>query len=207
MSNPWDILAKEDQGDNDIDVLFAAVGRSLSDWEILEGTLGQIFADLCGSQTEAPARAYGVVVSCAGRLDMLREVFGCFEHRRNPDVAAFPIFLNDVGRFGARRNEIAHGHAVSITSGRIHQGFFWCPSRYSSRKTMSSAARMELFEQRGSEAWLAFGLGNYAYNSCQIDHYTEHFRDLNRRASQFLTSLMMIRVPHDADNSGGGTGA
>jgi hypothetical protein len=203
---PWDALPKEEQGDEDLEKLFASVGRALSTWEMMEGVLGWIFGYLCGASQEGPARAYGVVASMNGRIDMLKEVFSCFEGRNNHELVAFPKFLDRVRQYGARRNEIAHGMAVSYTFNNDPRGFFWCPPHYNSRKRPSRAAINDAWRTGGGEAWLESGMGRYTYNSAQIGYYTNEFQKLREQASIFHASLMAYGIPKDVEEGAGDTG-
>lgn len=191
MQNPWDALPKDLKGDGNINVLYSAVGRALSEWENLEAKLGRVFAHLCGSHSEAPERAYGVIASSTGRIDILREAFNCHPARRRTDLEGFLKFTELVRKFGGRRNEIAHGMAIHLTTDRGEQGHFLCPASYNSRKQMSRADILESlksdpeFASHSSE----WAIGKYAYTSRQILSYAKHFELLGDRAMEFLGAL------------------
>ena len=189
MNNPWDVLPKEPKGDDNINVLYAAVGRALSQWESLESVLGSIFARLCQSDSEAPARAYGTIVSAKGRIDLLREAFACHPARKTVDLQGLPKLLDHVGHFGSRRNEIAHGIAMNLAYNHDDQGCFLCPARYNSKKHFSDTSKTEALNAVPAPTDLEWMWGKYTYNSTQIGYYTARFCELDNRATHFLSAL------------------
>ena len=44
MENPWDVRPKSEMGDRDPNVLFAAIGQALTEWENVESSLAELFA-------------------------------------------------------------------------------------------------------------------------------------------------------------------
>ena len=73
--NPWDIPPPPSHGDFDEEVLFAAIGRALTEWEKVETACAELFAVFVSvSQTpnhNAPAiRADGTVTSYQMRCEL-----------------------------------------------------------------------------------------------------------------------------------------
>jgi hypothetical protein len=201
--HPWNPLPKEPDGDLDTSTLFAAVGEALSTWEIMEGTLGQIFAGLCGSHEEAPVRAFGRVQSAGGRYDMLEEAFDCSSAKRFLAAYDFPRLLKDIRCFSARRNEIAHGHALTWEFNGTPKGAFWVPPSYNSKKHLSreQTARIEPADELFA---LPLVTGLYAYNSRQINYYRDEFIKLSNRAINAWGALFTGRIEHMTGGSPGG---
>ena len=193
----------------DTSKLYEAVGHALSGWELLECHLGWVFAALCGDVTnEAPARAYGVVASSGGRIEMLREAFACYEHRADPAFSGFSKLLDRIRDFGARRNEIAHGLVMGFEQQeggvQVSKGAYLCAAMYNSRKTDSLATMGEKL-RRGEVAGPGWMAGRYAYTSGQIDHYREQFRLLREEVMQIHGKLMALRysnVSKEAEGDG-----
>jgi hypothetical protein len=202
MQNPWDQCPIEPHGDGDVDQIYLAVGRALSTWETLEENLGRVFAALCGSNGEGPARAYGAVSSNSGRTDMIREAFSCSHVRSKSSFATFPKFLERVGKYGTRRNEIAHGVARSFNVNSVDKGCYLCPASYHSRKTLSSTAYMDSVINSEFTEQLIFirVFGKYAYTSNQINYYTDRFSKLNSCAIHFWMDLIGMISPEDVQN-------
>lgn len=194
MANPWDPLPKDKVGNKDSATLYAAVGRALSAWESLEANLGQMFGLMSGSLSEVPARAYGVVASANGRLEMAKEAFACYPGRNEPELVGIGDLLKRVGKFIPRRNEIAHGIVTGVTIEDDMQGAFLCPARYMSRKQVSIAAIQDTIRGGGTFEHASF-VGKYAYNSKQLAHYKKQFLQLSREAYEF-NKLLAGRLTH-----------
>ena len=169
------------------------MGKALNVWEHMESHLGKVFSFLCGGDVlnEGAVRAYGLVVSSTTRIEMLREAYTCFPNKDLITAYEFPRLLNTIGKFGARRNEIAHGMVTQYTENQQPQGHFLVPARYNSRKNLGWLERREREAYEG--AWV---LGNYAYNSNQIDYYRSHFEQLSSKAFQVQSALYTERFKH-----------
>jgi len=71
--NPWDRRPWPTEGDANQDVLYAAIGRTLSEWERHEAALSYVFAGLTASpHSIIVRRAYSAIRMFEGRADMLR---------------------------------------------------------------------------------------------------------------------------------------
>ena len=180
LNHPWNQFDQADQGDEDINVLFAAVGKAISSWETMESHLGSIFADLCGPQNEAPFRAYGTVSSSRGRISMIREAYAVSTLSEFMDDDLSNL-LGDVEKFAARRNDIAHGLVQHRVVHDKDRGHFWGPPTYNSKRQPSKAEH-DMMMQREADDWHKGLQGSYSYNSAQIDHYTAEFSKLAERA-------------------------
>src|SRR5437667_11584857 len=88
MSNPWDAPPKPATADVSEDI-YTAVGKALSNWELVEAQLGEIFSIFVRTPVfltplEEPAMwAYGSVVSFNGRADMLEAAARGFFHGKS----------------------------------------------------------------------------------------------------------------------------
>ena len=115
MAEPWAVRESSDQGDENEEVLFAAIGRAISKWEELEEDLADLFSLLVGSKelvhdpSNPASRVYGKVPNfsaLAEMLDAAAEAF--FENNYAPALAKeFKDVLKSCRGFAARRNEIA----------------------------------------------------------------------------------------------------
>lgn len=187
-NHPWNPLPRQDMGDANDDVLYAAIGRALSAWEYFENLLGDTFAGLCGARvTEGAERAYGVVSSFTGRRDMVDAAWSCHPQRGRPELADLPKTLERAKQFAARRNEIAHGVVIGWTVSGKPRGFYLCPASYNSRKRPSRQQAVE--SAADDETWMRLSIGNYAYTAEQVLYYRDQFSQLRTdiaRANHFV---------------------
>lgn len=185
MPNPWDVPPGRDHGDNSENALFSAIGMALTEWEQVEASCAELFAVLVSVSRKttyhAPAiRAYGTVVSYAGRCEMLRAAADAYFLRRKKQRAEFEgklnSLINECLQFAARRNEIAHGRVSLVYYGRGNQpmrniGYYLFPSLYNPRK-------YKLESQV-----------TYKYTSHEVLHFKQEFTKLHLRIEGLRTSL------------------
>jgi hypothetical protein len=111
MPNPWDIPPFPKRGDDDQDTTFAGVGRVLSQWEMIEVELAQIYGWLVHRPDEIEAlHQYGMPQIFGERIKGL-SVVANFYFRWNPHQDAegeFCALATKVRNFSARRNDVAH---------------------------------------------------------------------------------------------------
>lgn len=193
-NNPWDALPRPQTGTPDLDVLYAAVGRALSQWEVLESNLARIFQLLCNA-SEAAAVAYGAVSSFTGRCDMLEAAFRCYSGKKK--FARLPKLLGEIKKFSARRNDIAHGVAIESTRNKVAEGYLLVPSFYNSRKR-PHWMEMQIDELDPTE-FIRRLEGAYAYNDEQIEHYRSHFARLSSEVSSVHFQMIERRIKLQED--------
>ncbi|CAX24220.1 protein of unknown function [Methylorubrum extorquens DM4] len=168
------------QGDETPDVLYHAVGRALTHWEIAEQSYATLFNSLVSPQAPlfALQRAYGSLAAARGRHDMSKiaaEVY--FRDRPHEELEKLlRRFLKLYSDAGARRNELAHGIVAGHLNPEAEQikftGYYLGPSNWNSNKR---------------DEWLA---AKYLYNSKMIDEYIEKVGILANQAyavSKMLT--------------------
>jgi hypothetical protein len=109
---PWDRRPWPAKGDKEINVLYASVGRALSEWEVLEDQLSLLFsAFVAGFDSRSARRAYVAVRTFEGRADMLRATSeSFFDMKPNEELLQdFKSVLSAATCYAPRRNDIAHG--------------------------------------------------------------------------------------------------
>jgi hypothetical protein len=186
-NHPWNPLAVEPRGDFEPDTLYAAVGRALSAWEMMEGILANVFALLCRAEFEGAVRAYGAVAAFSGRKSMLEEAFACFPDRGKDGVKELPALLAKIQQFSGRRNEIAHGVVWYFSANQKSLGNYLVPATYNSRKRISGEAYMALHPMTNELPWhVAL---RYAYIGAQVDYYREQFFHLTTEAMAVADAL------------------
>jgi hypothetical protein len=108
---PWDRPLWPSKGDDNMDTLYAAVGRALSQWERYEAHLAMLFSALVtGMETDIARRAYCAVRTFEGRAEMLRAASEAYFFTY-PDTGLqerFKVVIKEAKLFSERRNEITH---------------------------------------------------------------------------------------------------
>ena len=152
----WDVRPRAAKGDADPTSILHAVGAALTAWERLEISLAELFDALVDSGNRAAHGAYTAVIVSSSRGEMLRAAID----RALRFDAAFQAkadgFAERVGRFAARRNEIAHGCAVNLGE----YGFYFGPTSLLRRK------------------WTKEGAAKFQYVATDIQHYAKSFMGL-----------------------------
>lgn len=162
MSNPWDVRRKADKGDQAAETIFQAVGYALTAWETLESGLAEIFDALLASDNRAAFRVYQTVKTSSTRTEMLDAAIPSTDAspELNADLAEF---VAKVSKFGARRNEIAHGRVFNLGE----HGHYLGPSNLNRHK------------------WKLDGAAKYQYTSEDVSYYANAFMTLADRAADF----------------------
>lgn len=175
-------------GDADATTIYASVGHALSMWEWMESTLAHIFGALCQAQSDSAVRAYGSLMAFSGRRDMLAAAYRVFPWREEAGGDKFEKFLEEVSRFAARRNEIAHG--VVVLSGTVSKssGYYLFPAFYNSvkRKPWKEASKLRPHDR------MLDALDGYSYNSKQVDYYANQFARLDDDAKVWLVAFLRL---------------
>ena len=94
------------------DVLYAAIGRVLTAWEVLETLLASEFQRLMGTFHISAMRAYGSVSAHSSRCDML--IAAAEIELGGEELETFKTCIADVRRLAGSRNLVAHGVVVSM---------------------------------------------------------------------------------------------
>jgi hypothetical protein len=99
--------ANSDSGISHRDVLYAAVGRVLSAWELLETLLAWDFQRLIGTNEIAALRAWGSIASSKARIGMI--VAAADIKLTGGQLARHRRCMEDVNLISGGRNLVAHG--------------------------------------------------------------------------------------------------
>lgn len=130
-------------GDADLTGIYTAVGSALSQWEMLETAMANIYWRLNGGASAGAAyRAYGLLNNINGRKDAAEAAADVFFLERGgkeggekpPLRSALDKLLKNYAGASGRRNDIAHGLAVEYFTPSAWFGCFLVPPPYSSRK-------------------------------------------------------------------------
>jgi hypothetical protein len=199
---PWDIPPMPQKGDDDAQTLYVAIGLALTNWNNLEQRLSNVFACLLTGEEPLPAeRAYGAVVTFAGRMEMIKAAAEAF-------FFSYPVIegeqlqssLSELTKealnFSARRNELAHGavrknHVFPAPShflGFLREtrsradatrpaGFVLQPTDHTTKKTELEKGKTILTPVNY--------IPSYAYSSAEVLVFANHFERLTDRANRF----------------------
>jgi hypothetical protein len=193
MANPWDVPKPEPLGDRDENVLYAAVGRALSQWETVESACARIYAFLIAAPTDeftiSPAvRSFGIVNSFPTRCEMISTAGKAYFHL-HPEVANYEKRINEAlseaKEFSNRRNEIAHGVVRHIISSTTHesQGHYLYPSFVNPKKFPVSM------------------IPTYQYVAMNILYFALEFTKMNWKLEAILRLLMKEPLTKPSEQS------
>lgn len=188
MINPWDVRPQSDMGDRDSEVLFAAIGQALTEWENVESSLAELFAVFVSARGKStfwkPAiLAYGTIISFKSRCDMLRaagEAYFSTRKHFQGKARNFKELVDRAGNYAARRNEIAHGQVSAVTLFYPRKpprpgGYHLFPSIFNPKKFKKGTGT------------------TYSYISSDIYHYRPEFTKLHLRIEGFRRELISMR--------------
>lgn len=195
--NPWDPAPFAAHGDKSPDLLFNAVGRALTEWELFEEHLSWIFSVLVtgrGGDLSIPAiHAYGTIVAFQGRSQMVRAAADAYQAENPNSEVIFPLLglLSSAGDFSGRRNEIAHGIVqpfygreaeermqTDLEDKTPHDGYALMPASYNTKKHGLVRAQFDV-----PEDFLIYRQPRYAYTAEPIAEYGRWFKKLREECT------------------------
>jgi hypothetical protein len=180
---PWDQRPRPDAGDNNADLIATARGRALNQWEEFEVSFSYLFYVLIRAREFAIlSRAYGSIITFRGKSDL---VFAALETQFaiRPDAILerrCKDFKIAVGKYAARRNEIAHGITMPFNvekDGAIVPGVLLYPSvlAINKRHLVAITSRNQFVTE-----------AKYGYNAEGIMHYSDKFEDLKLTTNEII---------------------
>jgi hypothetical protein len=173
MNNPWEICPINAKGDEDPKNIHLAVGAALNEWEYLEAQSAELFDALVSAppSNRAAFFAFISVVSSSARTQLL-EAAAPRALRDAPILRDYTIdHLARLGKYGARRNELAHGRVYDTD-----EGFYHGPNNTMSHK------------------WANDGSAKYQYTSEDIEFYRQNFRILRLEAEHLTEEIIKLRT-------------
>jgi hypothetical protein len=191
-----------EKGDEIEDHTFAAVGRAMSDWTMVEIELTRLFVTLVqgkGAYISVTARAFGAVKTVEGRLDMLRaaaepffliEIDKCRMIKSSLDrffenqQIRFEEICKSVKDCASIRNKIGHGVVGQLyQKPRREIGYALQPAPMDSKSTV-------------------FQTPTYAFTSEKLNEYSKSFRELRLAASTLNVKIRHLRDRLAEEESG-----
>jgi hypothetical protein len=194
----WNRSAIRDRGDENEEQVFRAVGRALTSWEKLEEGFAWLFTTILQSpgSSAAARRVYGSITTSHGRREALRaaaEITLGSQHQ-----TAFNQLIKNFADASARRDDIAHGVVMRLSTGSITTqtdpdnllasanfvGCYLSPSPYVTQRTYAFGPPPNA---------PIFASGKYLYTSADIDAFADKFdalrAHLNSVGVEILESL------------------
>lgn len=165
------------KADQNIDTLYAAVGRAMSAWETLEAHFSHLYSIFVGSPMEVAAlEAYGRDARIfRERMTVLKkeaEVYFITSLSQTRE-GMFDALIDEAGRLSTARHQIAHGIVCSIpivVGDLIQPGYAMVPPWHAAFH-------------------LTKATGQYRYSSREINSYTQQFLALGDRVARFNEML------------------
>lgn len=191
----WDKPPQQDIGSSNPDAIHLSVGRALSCWESLESSLAMLFGVFIESESQAGQSAYGAITSTQPRAEALANAAAFFADRNAGEFPAdeFSLMLKHYRAGAARRNEIAHGMAMTYRMEDVDKGVFLVPAMYNTRKNTAktTAFWMSIQNNVNADPYAVFGQ-SYRYTSKDIDSFSSKFDELAEAVRRlFLDQFMM----------------
>ncbi len=173
MQNPWDIRPRSKTSDSTFEAIFLEVGRCLTAWEVLESYAADLFDAMVSTQpsNRAAHAAFIAVASSSARTQLLDAASHRAVPKSDPAHADVSTIIFEMGKFGARRNEIAHGRVYDLGE----HGFQLGPNNTNPNKWTDGAAR-------------------YQYGSEDLRHYADAFAALARRTNAVTQALVTRNI-------------
>lgn len=180
------------KGDDSADLIYHAIGYALTQWEVVENTLVQMYFVFCELESTASLnairRSFGTFESSAGRrlatIEAAKVYFG--EDVFSTGAAKpFKKFFDAHQEATKRRNDIAHGTAYPIIINNESKGCFLFPSQYNTGRNST------FFSSEGGVN-TPYMTETYRYNSDVIYSFAKKFGELNSLAFNFLLAANKI---------------
>jgi hypothetical protein len=159
--------------DQNIDTLYAAVGRAMSAWETVEAHLSNLYSIAVKSPTYMVAmKSYGRDSKIfTSRMSTLAKAAASYfaKHPSQEHEGTLAALIAEARELSTKRNDIAHGIVCSIpivVNENVQPGYAMVPQLYA------------VFRLNDAE-------GHYWYGSSEIDTYTERFLALADRVAKF----------------------
>lgn len=126
----WTRPAPDRQGDIDVDDIYVAVGRALSEWSMVEIALGRLYAVLDGA---APHNAWSVYAADrdprARQARLSEAARGHFVDAGSEDCLTCHRVIEAAGHAAQRLDDVVHGIAVLFRPGAL-DGSYLVPTGF-----------------------------------------------------------------------------
>jgi hypothetical protein len=126
----WDRPQPERHGDIDVDDIYIAVGRALSEWSMVEIALGRLYAVLDGAPPQRAWNIYAAEREPRARQSRLSEAARArFIDDETEDSVTCRRVIEAAGLAAQRRDDVVHGIAVLFRPGAL-DGSYLVPTGF-----------------------------------------------------------------------------
>ncbi len=126
----WNRPAPERHGDIDVDDIYVAVGRALSEWSMVEIALGRLYGALDGAPPQSAWSVYAAERDPRARLARLSEAAReRFSDGETEHSATCRRVIEAAGLAAQRRDDVVHGIAVLFRPGAL-DGSYLVPTGF-----------------------------------------------------------------------------
>ena len=126
----WNRPAPDDHGDIDVDDIYIAIGRALSEWSMVEIALGRLYAALDGAPPQLAWSIYAAERDSRTRLARLGEAARArFADGETKDSVTCRRVIEAAGHAAQRRDDMVHGIAVLFRPGAL-DGSYLVPTGF-----------------------------------------------------------------------------
>lgn len=126
----WERPAPGRRGDIDVDDIYIAVGRALSEWSMVEIALGRLYAALDGAPPQAAWGLYAAERDPRARLARLSEAASNhFADGETEDSVTCRRVIEAAGLAAQRRDDVVQGIAVLFRPG-VLDGSYLVPTGF-----------------------------------------------------------------------------
>jgi hypothetical protein len=199
-SGYWEKPTKDESktSDHNIGPMFQAVGHALSQWEMVEEKLADLFLSLCeckdDSTREKLARTFGSIESSGARLTVLKDRLNIYlaPHLKTPKLEQhvnwfLSKLVDAVSAASPRRNEIAHGIVYTFLAQRNNELLKFNGVYLVSPKYLSGRNAAKKNSPENDSLW--FVSSSYAYNANEVGGMALKFAALGNKVEQYLQDL------------------
>ncbi|MFN3627505.1 MAG: hypothetical protein ACK4S3_06460 [Parvibaculum sp.] len=193
MSNPYDRPPLASKGDDDVNDIYRSVGKALSTWEALETAQASLYGFLIQNSYGVAAAVYGLANNAQAKRDMITTALEWVLSENKDLTREITTAVNMTVKLSARRADIAHGRALSLTADGREAGCFLIPGIHATKhvKTMDLLNR-----PKGTVKTLKVfveTMFSYAYTSDQILAFADHFAAHEHHISLLREKLKAAR--------------
>ncbi len=126
----WNRPTPDRYGDIDVDDIYIAVGRALSEWSMVEIALGRLYAALDGAPPQVAWRVYAAERDPRARRARLSEAAQAhFVDGESEDGVTCRRVIEAAGLAAQRRDDVVHGIAVLFRPGAL-DGSYLVPTGF-----------------------------------------------------------------------------
>ena len=167
----WNRPAPNRHGDIDVDDIYIAVGRALSEWSMVEIALGRLYAALDGAQPQTAWSIYAAERDPRVRLMRLSEAMqNRFIDGDTEDSLTCRRVIEAAGHAAQRRDDVVHGIAVLFRPGTL-DGSYLVPTGFTAGNS---------------------NVPEYAYTAAQLTTLRSQFGRLQDEINVLILRLQVV---------------